>query len=38
MLDKKRTLYKITNNGKFNINVMEPFNNLAIDFLGDLRK
>ena len=38
MLDKKKTLYKITKNGKFNINVMEPFNNLAIDFLGDFSR
>ena len=38
MLDKKKTLYKITKNGKFNINVMEPFNNLSIDFLGDFSR
>ena len=33
MLDRKKTLYKITKNRKFNISVMEPFNNLSIDFL-----
>ena len=38
MLDRKKTLYKITKNRKFNINVMEPFNNLSIDFLDDFSK
>ena len=38
MLDKKKTLYKITKNRKFNINVMEPFDNLSINFLDDFSR
>ena len=38
MLDKKKTLYQITKNKRFNINVSEPFNNQSIDFLSDFSK
>jgi hypothetical protein len=38
MLDKKKTLYQITKNKRFNINVSEPFNNQSIDFLNDFSK
>ncbi len=38
MLDKKKILYQITKNKRFNINVSEPFNNQSIDFLSDFSK
>jgi len=38
MLDKKKILYKITKNKKFTINVSEPFNIHAINFLSDFSK
>ena len=38
MLDKKKTLYQITKNKRFNINVSEPFNDQSIDFLSDFSK
>jgi len=38
MLDKKKTLYQITKNKRFNINVSVPFNNQSINFLGDFSK
>ncbi len=38
MLDKKKTIYQITKNKRFNINVSEPFNNQSIDFLSDFSK
>ena len=38
MLDRKKTLYQITKNKRFNINVSEPFNNQSIDFLSDFSK
>ena len=38
MLDKKKTLYQITKNKRFNINVSEPFNNQSINFLSDFSK
>ena len=38
MLDKKKILYQITKNKRFNINVSEPFNNQLLDFLSDFSK
>ena len=38
MLDKKKILYQITKNKRFNINVLEPFNNQSLDFLSDFSK
>jgi hypothetical protein len=38
MLDKKKILYQITKNKRFNINVSEPFNDQSIDFLSDFSK
>ena len=38
MLDKKKILYQITKNKRFNINVSEPFNNQSLDFLSDFSK
>ena len=35
MLDKKKKLYRITKNKKFEINVSIPFNNYVIGFLND---
>ena len=38
MLDRKKILYQITRNKRFNVNVSEPFNNQSLNFLSDFSK